>query len=613
MIARKSATAVVAGLSFLISTPAFAGMSCEDIMNLVDHSVPTAVVVDTIESSGTTFSDSDIQCLKQRGAPADVLAKALEFKRASAPAPTQQEAAPAPTRSSSYDQAEELGSGDVLSDSDDDDDAGGSAELESLIRDFKAQKYRTASYGLFELLRENSYPDKDSTIKYYLAKSLQELGMFHAAQYYYMEVVRKGPRNPLFKHALPRLAEVAERTGNDYELLRIVGKIAPESYPRQARPHLYYLMGRKSYDAGELSDAASYFEKVPQDSELYPRAQYFTGLIGYERQRYKSAAKSFREVIRAPVATDDKRLQGELEDLKDLSLINVARIYYSLERFDNADKYYAKVDHKSTYWPQSLFERAWTQFWLGDLNGELGQLVTAGSPFFAGREFLPDTGYLKALTYFQLCEYDEVDRTVKNFQSTYQPVRDEMKRFIEKVRADGSDEAFAGAFDAYFGENANPDSKIPVSVFREILRNRDLGALVRDMDGMKAELDTIAEQTPQWRDSIGAELGKIIARDLERYKERAGRTFMQSLLDEYRSVDDLLQDFKVLEFEVVDARRKDYVYQMTTEIREDDSANKPVDFATDPTIIYWPFNGEFWVDELGYYRYTERGACNDKK
>ena len=88
---------------------------------------------------------------------------------------------------------------------------------------------------------------------------------------------------------------------------------------------------------------------------------------------------------------------------------------------------------------------------------------------------------------------------------------------------------------------------------------------------------------------------------------------MQSLLDEYRSVDDLLQDFKVLEFEVVDARRKDYVYQMTTEIREDESATKPVDFATDPTIIYWPFNGEFWVDELGYYRYTERGACNNKK
>lgn len=611
MIARKSLATVVAGLSFLVSTPAFAGMSCEDIMNLVDHSVPTAVVVDTIASSGTTFSDADIQCLKQRGAPADVLAKAMEFKRATAaPAPTQQEEEEAPR--SSYDRAEELGSGDILSDSDDDDDAGGSAELETAIKDFKAQRYNTASYNLFRMLQANEYPDKDSTIKYYLAKSLQGLEMYHSAQYYYMEVVRKGPRNPLFKHALPRLAEVAERTGNDYELLRIVGKIAPESYPRQARPHLYYLMGRKSYDAGELSDAASYFEKVPQDSELYPRAQYFTGLIGYERQRYKSAAKSFREVIRAQVATDDKRLQRELEDLKDLSLINVARIYYSLERFDNADKYYAKVSHDSTYWPQSLFERAWTQFWLGDLNGELGQLLTAGSPFFSNREFLPDTGYLKALTYFQLCEYDEVDRTVKNFQSAYQPVRDEMKQFIEKIRADGSDEAFAAAFDAYFGENASAGSKIPVSVFREILRNRDLASLVRDMDGMKAELELIADHTPQWRDSIGEELSKIIARDMERYKQRAGRTFMQSLLDEYRSVDDLLQDFKVLEFEVVDARRKDYVYQMTTQIREDDAANKPVDFATDPTVIYWPFNGEFWVDELGYYKYTERGACNKK-
>jgi hypothetical protein len=35
-----------------------------------------------------------------------------------------------------------------------------------------------------------------------------------------------------------------------------------------------------------------------------------------------------------------------------------------------------------------------------------------------------------------------------------------------------------------------------------------------------------------------------------------------------------------------------------------------LDFATAVDFIYWPFNGEFWRDELGYYHYTEQGACN---
>jgi hypothetical protein len=41
-----------------------------------------------------------------------------------------------------------------------------------------------------------------------------------------------------------------------------------------------------------------------------------------------------------------------------------------------------------------------------------------------------------------------------------------------------------------------------------------------------------------------------------------------------------------------------------------DSINEqPIDFATQTDIIYWPFNGEFWQDELAYYRYTEQGSC----
>ena len=46
-------------------------------------------------------------------------------------------------------------------------------------------------------------------------------------------------------------------------------------------------------------------------------------------------------------------------------------------------------------------------------------------------------------------------------------------------------------------------------------------------------------------------------------------------------------------------------YHPDIEAHED----RKVDFATSKDIIYWPFNGEFWRDELGYYRYAEHGAC----
>jgi CYTH domain-containing protein len=70
----------------------------------------------------------------------------------------------------------------------------------------------------------------------------------------------------------------------------------------------------------------------------------------------------------------------------------------------------------------------------------------------------------------------------------------------------------------------------------------------------------------------------------------------------------LLQDGDVLKFEVVDAQRVDYEFQVGNP-DVDSLADRKIDFAVSKEIIYWPFNGEFWEDELGYYRYTEQGAC----
>jgi hypothetical protein len=29
----------------------------------------------------------------------------------------------------------------------------------------------------------------------------------------------------------------------------------------------------------------------------------------------------------------------------------------------------------------------------------------------------------------------------------------------------------------------------------------------------------------------------------------------------------------------------------------------------DPSWAYWSFDGEFWIDEIGYYQYTLKNAC----
>jgi TolA-binding protein len=600
------------------SAPALA-MSCDDIVNMVTLGIPNAIVIETMKSSGHQFTAEDIQCLKTKKAPADVIATAQSMSGGStpAPAPTAPNPVPAPAPVSGFESDDTLGgpdvqqgagpvSGDEQNVDDQEPTGGGPPELESAIEAYRAKKYLTSSNALYEMLRDGRYPDQETKIQYYLAKSLYDLQLYHSAQHYFMEVVRKGPSNPYFKYALPRMVAISDHTGNDYELLRIVTKIPPEAFPRQAKSHLYYLLGRKAFEKEDLTDAAEYFAQVSSKDPTYMRAKYYEGIIDQQRGKLKSSVMAFREVMDAqPPIVADARSAKEVEDMKDLALMNIARIYYGLERYDNADKYYGLVSRDSSYWAESLFERAWTNFLTKDLNLTLGLLLTVDSPYFHDSDFIPEVTYLRALTFFNLCEYNEVERILTGFDAKYKPMQAEVEGFLNQYK--DQKDIWDQAYDQYFS-NPNESSALPPAAFARILRNRDLGAMVRTLDAMDQEEAMINAQKAQWKDTVGDELLKVIEADRVLYKKKAGNELLKEMLKLNDMLKDLLVRSEIVRFEVVDAQRADYEFKSQGNV-VDAGDKERIDYAKTPDIIYWPFNGEFWRDELGYYRYTEHGEC----
>lgn len=603
----------------LLSTPASA-ITCDEIVNMVKVNVPASIVVSTIQGSGTRFSPEDIQCLASAQMGPEIMAAAQSQAAAVAPppgAPMQPAAgqpapAPQPAAPLMPGFGDETFGADIPMETDapvtsTENDP---AVLEQLIAAQRAKKNLTASKGLFDLLQSNKYPAFNTKIQFYLAKSLYELEMYHSAQHYFMQVVRKGPKNPYFKYALPRLVAVAEFTGNDAELLRIVHRIPAESFPRNAQDHLFYLLGRKHFEKGNLSDALEQFKRVSAKSELFLRSKYYEGVILNEQKKLRSSVAAFREVVQAKVEltnTDAKHVQ-EIEDLKDLAIMNIARVYFGLQRFENAENYYALVDRESAYWPDSVFERGWANFHLVDLNETLGLVLTATSPFYSESEFNPELTILRSLTYWSLCDYDEVERLLIKFERDVQPMERELNGFLAQYSSKDAKKIADKAFDAYFVDGTQR-SVLPPAFFHRILRNRDLAALVDHMDMMDEELESIDRQKAVWAESVGDELRQIIAKDKARYKRRAGLTMLSEMAKQQTALRDLLGQAEIIRFEVVDAQRKDYEFK-TSNVDLEQVDEQKLSFATNPEIVFWPFNGEFWKDELGYYRYTEEPQCN---
>lgn len=601
---------VTAVLGLAIATPAMA-VNCDQIVGMLEAGVPSNIVVDTVKNSGATYDDDDLQCLAEKGAPAEVLDMARSMKADEEPEPTG-------TDNRTKDEPDELeadgggievGGNDLTDLPEEGDEEGKDPRIiKECIELYRAKKSLTASKCFFDLLESDEFPNAKSKLFYYMAKSLDDLEQYHGAQHYYMQVVRRGPKDPYFKYALPKLVAIAEYTGNDIELLRIVHKIPADQFPRQAKNHLFYLMGRREYEKKNLARSAKWFQQISSKSNLYLRSKYYEGVINHERSKFRSAVAAFRDVYDSDNQPADGREAKEYAALKDLSLINIARIYYELEKFDNADVYYQQVDRNSDFWAQSLFERAWTNFMLTRLNNTLGLLLTLRAPYYESIEYNPESELLRALTFYYLCEYDEAKRQLLKFERDYKPMREELKTFLAEYSTEEGRKLADQAYDAYFS-NDHANSKLSKQMMSTVLQNRDLNSIVEHLDMMDSEIETIDEQKSVWRDSVGAHLKKVIEKDRRRYKMRAGLALINELKTQNRKLADWLSQSQIIRFEIVDAERKNLEKKARDPLSLAEDEASTTDFAVSKEIIYWPFNGEFWDDELGYYEYTEE-ACN---
>jgi hypothetical protein len=186
-------------------------------------------------------------------------------------------------------------------------------------------------------------------------------------------------------------------------------------------------------------------------------------------------------------------------------------------------------------------------------------------------------------------------------------MNDEIKAFLAQYNTEEASKLTDQAFDAYF-DMKHEESKLSKSMFLRILRNRDLSDIVRHLDLLNEEDAKIEAQKGAWKDSIGMHLKKVIEEDRQRYKRKGGSVMLDELAKDQAQLSDLLSQAKVIRFEIVDAQRADYEFKgMNPDVGSKEA--RTVDFAIDPKWVYWPFNGEFWQDELGYYRYTETSTC----
>lgn|GEM_PF-4522492 len=438
--------------------------------------------------------------------------------------------------------------------------------------------------------------------RYAMGMALSDLDLNWSARRLWLEVVADDATDPVGRAATRAL--LAPHTDDLSAQLIVLSALLPEGVTAEALPPgpsdaARYTRALGRLDAGELAEARRQLGMVT--GVLEGRARALEAGIAVQQGDLGGAARALGQA---------HRLAGERGDqaLQDHTALTAGRLQYGLEFYEAAADSYGRVEPGRPLWPDAREEQAWAYFQNGQSDLALGNAVSLASPW--GRMVpTPEVDLIKGIARLETCRFDEARQTAEDLRDELATTVAAMDGWLSIATPETAWDDSFGALDG--GVGSRRAGAVPAGVWRVALRDRTLAARAAEVASLEAELDRIAQQKPVWVDAVGTALMNDLHRDLARAREAAGARVVASLQRQRAHLVDVQAQADVLAFEAVDGQRRMLQELARSPEPAVTGAGAPIDFAVDTQLVYWPFNGEFWADELDSYRVVMPSVCHE--
>jgi tetratricopeptide (TPR) repeat protein len=503
-------------------------------------------------------------------------------------------------------------------------------KLDAAIELFKEEKYDQAALSSHEIMEDPKMAGLHIEAHYLLAKALYRMGLYHSSLIEFTKVLERGPQTRFFNTSLEWLFYISRKTVNESVVLETIARYSNHPFPDRFRNEFRYLLARYHFvrgraldEVGQKEEAAKSFDEVkrlvlqiPEADVFFPRAKFLEGLAYFREEKFAPALESMKQVVRLtrarPGETGTERtLSGQL---RELAMMQLARTHYGHRQNRYAIHYLNRIERGTSQWLESLFEASWAHYRVGQYEQALGNLITLSSPFFRD-EYFPEAMILKAVIYYENCRYRESTMIIEDFERFYRPVHDELELLLSK-------EMDASQYYTVLAEvqkkNDDRDEKsstdlILERVLRLALTDKDLKKTNDSILELETELDSYTRQSDAFRYS---NLVKQLTEDLKVQRvsliAKAGIMAKGKLQYELGELKRLLGDGLRIKFETTTKEKEFLEQQLLAGGAKDIVKSYKYSVAVADDQLYWPYEGEYWRDELGTYQYTLTKGCVDR-
>ncbi len=342
--------------------------------------------------------------------------------------------------------------------------------------------------------------------------------------------------------------------------------------------------------------ALDYVGQLDETSRFFPDGTYLKGVLQYLDGADQAAVESFQTVVRLL----DPRTTDRLDPtLREAAFLQLARIHYEYKQFDRSAYYFDQIDRDSSNWLTSLYEASWAYYQRGDFEKALGNLLTLHSPFFE-QEYFPESKLVKAIIYYEACRYEETRDIVETFLTRFTRVMKEIERVATSDQDPQELYQKISTLQSLSGESEADDVTARVVSFAlndpDIQVSRDVVGQAREQRALYDEMDAEFRQS-----QMGIELQDELATLAVKRSSEAGEITRKVFERELYALKDLLAQAIRIQIEVTRSERDKIERQMRGEEVNDEIVPAVAQTVVDDERLYWPYEGEYWRDELGNY------------
>jgi len=473
----------------------------------------------------------------------------------------------------------------------------------------KNKNYREASVHLYKMSRDPKFRNEHMQIKYILGLMLMEMGFYQAASYQFVEVVRSG-NNRYIRDALEKLVIVADQLNDDTLFNYALSRVKLKEYPRRTKDMLMFRVGEYLYRSGQWNKSIQSFRQVPRSSSFYAQAKYMEALAYTEKGDINRALKTQANIVRYQRGT------SPTDTNKVAALMAIARLYYQNKNWDKAIEFYRRIPRDSPFWHDALFEMSWALMRASKFRGVLSNFHSLHSPYYEDY-YLPESVLLRGIVYLYICQYDEMEKTVSLFDRVYLPVLKNVAEYI-KTNKNNTSQYFNDYSIVYENASLEKDREarakfsMPYVVVQKIRREADVMRIQKHLDRLGAEQRILDSEVPYWKDgAIGQFVRRALNSRLKSTRAKSGRMIRSHMIDVYNELRDLAEQNGFARYEMLNSKRE----FLKKKVAGRGIIKKSVEEDNDRTYYiqngfeYWPFRGEYWLDEIGNYYYLGNQSC----